>query len=224
MRRRTSALAGMAAVAALVGCGTDDVVAISAPETSETAVSGSASQHPTTEPPADDSSAGDPAFPTGTARQFAKHKGEWDLVFTDVRVAAHEGFDRLVLEFAGSGTPGWAISYVDEAVLDGSGRAVKLRGDAFLDLYASGVTWPASGYYAGPSRLALDDGSGVLEVLVGGTFEGYTQVLAGIGGDAVPFRVFSLTEPSRLVVDVVDAHVPPPEAPGAGQALPSQSR
>ena len=40
---------------------------------------------------------------------------------------------------------------------------------------------------------------------VGGTFEGYTQVLAGIDGDPVPFRVFTLTDPSRLVVDVVDA-------------------
>jgi hypothetical protein len=29
-------------------------------------------------------------------------------------------------------------------------------------------------------------------------------VLAGIDGHPVPFRVFALTDPSRLVVDVVD--------------------
>jgi len=29
-------------------------------------------------------------------------------------------------------------------------------------------------------------------------------VLAGIEGDPVPFRVFALTDPTRLVVDVVD--------------------
>ena len=39
---------------------------------------------------------------------------------------------------------------------------------------------------------------------VAGTFEGYTQVLAGIEGDRVPFRVFALSDPSRLVVDVAD--------------------
>ena len=43
-----------------------------------------------------------------------------------------------------------------------------------------------------------------MDVYVGGTFEGYTQVLAGIDGAAVPFRVFALADPSRLVVDVGD--------------------
>ncbi|VXB60825.1 hypothetical protein NOCARDAX2BIS_250047 [Nocardioides sp. AX2bis] len=37
---------------------------------------------------------------------------------------------------------------------------------------------------------------------VAGTFEGFTQVLAGIDGDRAPFRVFTLTSPPRLVVDV----------------------
>jgi len=29
-----------------------------------------------------------------------------DLVFVDVRVAEHESFDRIVLEFSGTDTPG----------------------------------------------------------------------------------------------------------------------
>jgi hypothetical protein len=71
-------------------------------------------------------------------------------VLVGVRVTEHEGFDRIVLEFTGTGVPGWAATYVDRAVLDGSGEAVTL------------------------------------------------------GGGAIPFRISALTDPSRLVVDVVD--------------------
>lgn len=125
-------------------------------------------------------------------------------MFTDVRVAEHEGFDRIVLVFTGTGVPGWAVNYVDAAVLDGSGEAVTLGGDAILDIYASGTTWPAADYFSGPMQFKPEDGGDVNDVHVGGTFEGYTQVLAGIDGDPVPFRVFALTDPPRLVVDVVD--------------------
>jgi len=125
-------------------------------------------------------------------------------VLMDVRVAEHESFDRIVLEFTGTAIPGWAVNYVDEAVLDGSGGAVTLGGDAILDIYVSGTTWPASDYYNGPRQFAPENGGDVNDVYVGGTFEGYTQVLAGIDGTPVPFRVFALTDPSRLVIDVVD--------------------
>ena len=133
---------------------------------------------------------------------MAENSGEWDLVFTGVRVAEHGSFDRIVLEFTGTGIPGWAVNYVDEAVLDGSGDRVALGGDAILDIYASGTAWPASEYYSGPTRIEPPNGGAIDDVYVGGTFEGYTQVLAGIDGDPVPFRVFALSDPPRLVVDV----------------------
>jgi hypothetical protein len=158
----------------------------------------------TTSSPAEDQGDGDPAFPTDTATQFAESSGEWDLVLTDVRVGEHEGFDRIVLEFTGTGVPGWSVGWVDRARLDGSGEAVDLDGDATLDVYASGTTWPADGYYDGPQRLEPDGGE-VDDVYVGGTFEGYTQVLAGIDGPPSPVRVFALPDPPRLVVDVSDS-------------------
>jgi hypothetical protein len=123
-------------------------------------------------------------------------------VFTDVRVAEHESFDRIVLEFTGTGIPGWAVNYLHKAVLDGSGETVTLGGDAILDISASGTTWPASGYYSGPTQFEPPNGGDIDDVYVVGTFEGYTQVLAGIDGAPVPFRVFTLSDPPRLVVDV----------------------
>jgi hypothetical protein len=171
--------------------------------TSQEPTSGaSTTDAPTTDAPAVHPTHQDPAFPETTARQTAANSGAWDLVLMDVRVAEHESFDRIVLEFTGTGIPGWAVSYVDEAVLDGSGEAVTLGGDAILDIYASGTTWPAADAYSGPGQFEPENGGDVDDVYVVGTFEGYTQVLSGIEGAPVPFRVFALTDPSRLVVDV----------------------
>lgn len=188
MRRDTIALLSAAVVVPLLaGCGSN--------------ATGGA---PTTDTPADGPTSGGTAFPEGTAVQTAENSGAWDLVLVDVRVAEHESFDRIVLEFNGTGVPGWAVSYVDEAVLDGSGETVALGGDAILDIYASGTTWPADNYYSGPRQLTPENGGDVDDVYVVGTFEGYAQVLAGIDGAPAPFRVFALTDPSRLVVEVVD--------------------
>ena len=186
MRRGVTALLStMAAIPLLAGCATTS----SPTPTSET----STSNNPTTDAP---------AFAEDTERQSGEGSGEADLVLVDVRVA--EGFDRIVLEFSGTGTPGWVVNYVDEATLDGSGKVVALGGSAILDIYASGTTWPASDYYRGPSHVAPENDGEINDVYVGGTFEGTTQVLAGIDGDPAPFRVFALTAPSRLVVDVTD--------------------
>lgn len=206
MRRATTALLSAAAVVPLLAaCGTGGGDATTAPATSETTTARErTSDAPTTDIPADDPADRGPAFPESTARQTADNSGKWDLVLRDVRVAEHESFDRIVLAFTGTGIPGWAANYVDEAVLDGSGETVTLGGDAMLDIYASGTTWPAADYYSGPRQFEPENGGDVIDVHVGGTFEGYTQVLAGIDGDPVPFRVFALTDPSRLVVDVVD--------------------
>ena len=200
MRRVTGVLLGAVCLLPLAaGCGADSPAP--APTTD------SPTPAPTTDSPAGTAPVVDPAqdpppFPRGTARQTADSAGEQDLVLTDVRAAAHDGFDRVVLEFSGAGRPGWTVNYVDRAVMDGSGEVVDLAGGTVLDVYASGTTWPAPGYYSGPTRVDPADGGDVRDLYVAGTFEGYTQVLAGIEGGQVPFRAFALTDPPRLVVDV----------------------
>ena len=145
---------------------------------------------------------GVPAFPRGTKDQYRPSSPRSLLLLTDVRTAAHDGFDRIVLEFSGKGTPGWAVNYVDKARRDGSGTRVALGGDAILDVYAGGTTWPSPYGENGPPRLDPETGGTIDDVYVVGTFEGDTQVLVGINGDRAPFRVFTLTSPTRLVVDV----------------------
>ena len=191
-----------------------------------------ATSTPTSDPTPDAQGFGD-----DTARQSGEGTGGSDLVLVDVRVARTESFDRVVLQFSGTGTPGWVVSYVDQGVLDGSGQTVDLDAGAVLDIYASGTTWPAPDYYDGPRRITAEGGSGpggVSEAYVGGTFEGGTQVLAGIEKGRVPFRVSTLTRPTRLVVDVAHAGtasgqdqasspLSPGLLPGAGQ-LPTRDR
>ncbi len=202
MRRGVTALvSAIAAILLLAGCATDRSGPTSGPAIGDTTTSPAPTpETSTTNTPTN----GAPAFAENTKRQSRRASGGWDLVLVDVRVAEAEGFDRIVLEFSGTATPGWVVNYVDDAELEGSGERVALGGSATLDIYASGTTWPAPNYYSGPSQFTPENGGDVSDVYVGGTFEGYTQVLAGIDGDPVPFRVFALTAPSRLVIDVVD--------------------
>jgi hypothetical protein len=200
-RPLTALLSTITAVSLLAGCQDDGSGGPdAAPATNVT----SSSPAPTSTTPATGTEPADaPAFAGSTKRQSAPGSGGSELVLVDVRAAEAEGYDRIVLEFSGRGTPGWVVNYVDEPVLDGSGEAVALDGAAALDIYASGTTWPAPDYYTGPTQFQPEHGGDIDDIYVGGTFEGYTQVLAGIDGDRVPFRVRTLSAPARLVVDVL---------------------
>jgi len=210
-----------AAVLLLAACGTDasptsasDATTSSpAPETSSGTPSASPSDSPS-ESPSDSSSVSPsasvesppapdgPPFPESTDPQTAEPTGEWDLQLVDVRVGEHDGFDRVVLELSGTATPGWGVAWSDEAVAEGTGDVVPLEGDHVLTINASGTAMPEPGSFEVPARLG--PAGSVAEVQVNGWFEGYTQVFAGVEGDERPFRVFTLTDPPRLVVDIED--------------------
>ena len=163
----------------------------------------SASADSPSDPPSPTPSAPDgPPFPGTTDPQTAEPSGDWDLQLVDVRLGDHDGFDRIVLELSGTATPGWGVSWEDEAVAEGSGDVVALGGDQVLTISASGTAMPEPGSFEVPARLR--PAGALAEVQVNGWFEGYTQVFAGVEGDPRPFRVFTLTDPTRLVVDVTD--------------------
>ncbi|MBD3926256.1 hypothetical protein IEZ26_16645 [Nocardioides cavernae] len=167
-------------------------------ETPSSAASPSASAESPSATPAADG----PPFPESTDPQTAEPTGEWDLQLVDVRAGDHDGFDRVVLELSGTATPGWGVAWSDEAVAEGTGDVVPLAGDHVLTISASGTAMPEPGSFEVPARLG--PAGAVAEVQVNGWFEGYTQVFAGVEGDERPFRVFTLTDPPRLVVDIAD--------------------
>lgn len=124
------------------------------------------------------------------------------LIFHDLRVGEHAGFYRVVVEFAGEGTPGWNVSWADTPVEQGRGRALPVTGSAYLDLAISGTAMPTESgqqalYYSGSPSLKI----GPLDAYEDGTFEDITHVV--IGMDKVrSFQVGTLTDPVRVVIDV----------------------
>ncbi len=109
----------------------------------------------------------------------------------------------MVLDVAGTATPGWDVAYTDAPTQEGSGSPVEMPGTVFLRVTLTGVTNPyeapgtpeaARGVYPGP-------GGPVQAVYYDSVFEG--QALAYLGLDAErPFRVYALSSPTRIVVDV----------------------
>ncbi|PRQ11401.1 hypothetical protein C1Y63_06705 [Corynebacterium sp. 13CS0277] len=125
------------------------------------------------------------------------------LVVTGVRVGSHQGFDRVVFDFSGQGTPGWFIDYTAAPAQQASGLPLPTEGDSFLDVGIDGTTYP---FEAGIDDPRLDtvtaDGPIVQQVTTGGTFEGRTQFIIGLSGQQRPYSVQVLNNPTRLVIDI----------------------
>jgi hypothetical protein len=127
-------------------------------------------------------------------------------LLTDVRSASQEGFDRVVFEFA-NGVPGYEVGYVERPIVaDGSGDEIAVEGAAVLRirmepaLDADLTQESAPRTYTGPNRFSPDTAV-VLELVSTGGFEAVLTWAAGIDGER-PFRVTTLSDPPRIVIDV----------------------
>lgn len=123
-----------------------------------------------------------------------------ELVLSGARLAQHQGYDRVVFDLSGQGVPGYRVQYVDEAIADGSGARIPLYGDAILQVILTGVQIPAADAPA-PSSTPIGDLAVVAEVHLGPPFEGQSTSHIGLTEKA-GFRVFTLQNPTRLVVDI----------------------
>ncbi len=128
------------------------------------------------------------------------------MTVSDIRIGRHEGFDRVVFEVDGGGTPGWDVRYVDRASSQGSGDPVTVAGDAVLEVRITGAGYPyETGVeeYSGPNPLAAEGTTVVSEVAFDHTYEGATVAFVGTSA-RTPFRVYLLENPRRVVVDLQD--------------------
>ena len=147
---------------------------------------------------------GDPSpFPADTSADVADAVDPDGLTVTAVRAARHEGYDRVVFELSGTGTPGWQVEYVDTPTAQGSGAVVDVPGEAHLQVTLQGTTYP---YESGAEEVPLGPvsvaGTEVVQgVVYGATYEGTSLAWIGAGAQT-PFRVYALTGPSRVVVEV----------------------
>ena len=119
---------------------------------------------------------------------------------TAIRVGHSVGFDRFVVQFSGSGIRRYTVTPKSSAVfwLEPSNKQVTLRGTAGIKI----VMHPASGVgtYSGPTDIVTTFPQ-LLEARRIGEFEGYATWGLGLRHQSCK-RVFTLTGPSRLVIDV----------------------
>jgi hypothetical protein len=129
-------------------------------------------------------------------------------VLDGIRVGRHTGYDRVVFQFDG-GVPAPHLEYVERVTEDPSDRQVRLRGTAFLRVVFHGATLDNSFQisrpseacrYGGPQRVTPDLPQ-VKEVAVAGDFEAVLSFGIGVERRSTP-RVFQLTKPSRVVIDL----------------------
>lgn len=123
---------------------------------------------------------------------------------TGVRIAAHDDFDRVVLDLTGDEVVlGWFGLYEDAPYEAGSGRPIDFAGNAVLSVPVEGIDWTNPH----PERTDGSDLGGpggtknVVEVVFGILFEGQQQVFVSVV-DRTPYRIFPLNDPARIVIDV----------------------
>jgi len=193
----------------LAGCGTqagtdtEDASATGpAPSSSAATSTAAASSSPESTQDGGDAT----PFPGNTDTDVAEPVDPEGLTVIAVRAGRHEGYDRVVFELSGSGTPGWTVEYVDSPSSEGSGAAVDVPGEAFLQVTLQGMTYPyESGATEVPrGEVSVSGTEAVSGVVYDATFEGTSVAWIGTAA-TTPFRVYALTGPSRVVVEVADA-------------------
>ncbi|MBF6355394.1 hypothetical protein IU449_12710 [Nocardia higoensis] len=146
--------------------------------------------------------------PTDAAPKRADASPDARLTVAGVRIGSHEGFDRVVYDLGGSGTPGWVVEYTDRAVQDGSGRELDVAGDSVLEVRITGSAYPFdSGVspYSGPDPVTDPAVPGIVGVSSPLVFEGISQSFIGVTGERPAFSVTALSNPTRLVIDIATA-------------------
>lgn len=136
---------------------------------------------------------------SGSVRATPAAAGTATLV--RIRAAHHSSFDRVVFEFRGGLPASRQVSYVPRLVEDASGLPVRIAGRALLKVRMEPAqAHDDTGNPTAPLRLPLALPN-VMNVVRAGDFEAVTTYGIGLA-KRTPFTVFTLTKPSRLVIDV----------------------
>ncbi|RZU33425.1 AMIN-like domain-containing (lipo)protein [Blastococcus saxobsidens] len=202
--RRLALPALLASLTLLTGCAGEGRSDTAASTGGAVSSSSSNSSAPTTEA---ESEAPVSSFRGDTEPGTAEPSEDARLTVGAVRLAAQPGFDRVVFELGGAGSPGWDVRYVEEATQDGSGAPVPVAGDVILQVRISGAGYPYDTgveEYAAEAPLTAAGTGSVTEVVFAGTYEGVTSAFIGARA-ARPFRAYLLEGPTRLVVEVAHA-------------------
>jgi hypothetical protein len=192
--------------AVLAGCAEKDEAGTASSSTTAQSQSESPAEPAGQTDSADDGATDAPPFPANAEPDTGEASADASVTVSDNRIGRHDGFDRVVFEVGGTGTPGWDVRYVDTATSQGSGEPVDVAGDAVLQVTLSGAGYPYDTGVEEFSSSAAVSAAGtkvVTEAVFDGTFEGTAVTFVGTT-DRTPFRVYLLQGPTRVVVEVAD--------------------
>lgn len=128
--------------------------------------------------------------------------GAAELTIQDVRAGSHDGFDRVVFEFSGTGRPWFNAGYNPEPRQQASGYPLDVPGSAFLEINIHGTPMMLKSQredLLGVGPVGVGAGS-VVDVVHGGVFEADTQYVIGLDRQR-PYQVYTLENPTRVVVE-----------------------
>ena len=118
-----------------------------------------------------------------------------------VRAAHHPGYDRIVFEFSGPSPSRQHVRYVNRLVADPSGRPIPIAGRAILAAsFFPATARGAAASVTAPGRVAFALPN-VMTVVRAGDFESVLSYGIGLA-KRTSFHVFTLTNPSRVVIDI----------------------
>ena len=160
----------------------------------------------------------------GPADTASGKAGEGVAVLSQVRIAPHDTFDRVVFEFTGATLPQATINGPQAngpgvVTADPSGSPVVVSGAQVLTVAMSPAvaTYAASNppgpLYSGPTAFNPTDTANVVHVVQIGDFESVLTWAIGLRGAATP-SVSVLSAPTRVVVDI--PHTATPAQPATG--------
>ena len=210
MTRRAAVCPSLLLAAALLAaCGDGDTATSPSASTGEASAPSSSAAAPSTgaeDTGTEDTGTDVPPFEGGTEPVTQEASADALVTVSDIRTGRQDGYDRVVLELGGTGTPGWDVRYVDQAYGQGTGDPLEVAGEAVLQVTVTGAGYPFDTgveEWAGPDPLPGNGTRTVTEVVWDATYEGTSVALIGTTGEA-PFRVYALEDPTRVVVEVAD--------------------
>ena len=125
-------------------------------------------------------------------------------LLSEVRSAAHNGYDRFVWQFGGKTLPGYHVEYIDKPIRKcGSGELTEVAGDGWLEvrLYPANAHTEAGKPTVAERERALQLGV-ARELELTCDFEAVVTWVIGVTSPN-RYRVLELEEPARLVVDIL---------------------
>jgi hypothetical protein len=118
-----------------------------------------------------------------------------------IRAAHQPTFDRIVFDFRGGLPASREVAYVPQLIGDPSGLPVPIAGRAILQVrFAPANAHDDAGNATAPDRTAFALPN-IVTAVRAGDFEAVTTYGIGLA-EQQPFRVFTLTAPDRVVIDV----------------------